>query len=279
MKKILITLLLITSAAGFAFAAEVSTEAKLQYNQGVDYYKLGRYEAAMSAFKQAIAIDPNYTDAYYNLGSILEYMKQDDAALTVFKQIIVRNPSDYESVFKAANLSFKLGKTDAAKKYLTIIPPSSLVYSKAQQLANVMNTDMQTLRAQDQAAKKAATIIPQTNGVYSNLGSPTGITSDVNGNLYIAAFADNAIYKISPSGEKKLYVKDSRVNGPIGLAMDSQGNLYVANYNADNVLKITSAGTISALISNVKKPYCLYVKGSLLFISSQGTDSVLRYKL
>ena len=154
MKKILITLLLIVSAAGYTFAAEPSTQAKLQYNQGVDYSRLGEYDKAVAAFKQAIAIDPNYTDAYYNLGSILEFIKQDEAALTVFKQIIVRNPTDYESVYKAAEISARLGKTDAAKQYLSIIPQSSIAYSKAQELARKLNTSLQAIKQEQQKANK-----------------------------------------------------------------------------------------------------------------------------
>lgn len=284
MKKILITLLLIVSAAGYTFAAEPSTQAKLQYNQGVDYSRLGEYDKAVAAFKQAIAIDPNYTDAYYNLGSILEFIKQDEAALTVFKQIIVRNPTDYESVYKAAEISARLGKTDAAKQYLSIIPQSSIAYSKAQELARKLNTSLQAIKQEQQKAKqtpkqqttqKAA----QSNGIYQNLGSPTGIATDSSGNLYVAGFSDNAVYKIAPDGSRKLYVKDARIKGPIGLATDAQNNLYLANYNADNVLKISSNGQISVLIASVKKPYCIHIKDNNLFVSSQGTNSVIRYKL
>ncbi len=284
MKKILITLLLIVSAAGYTFAAETSTQAKLQYNQGVDYSRLGEYDKAVTAFKQAIAIDPNYTDAYYNLGSILEFIKQDEAALTVFKQIIVRNPTDYESVYKAAEISARLGKTDAAKQYLSIIPQSSIAYSKAQELARKLNTSLQAIKQEQQKAKqtpkqqttqKAA----QSNGIYQNLGSPTGIATDSSGNLYVAGFSDNAVYKIAPDGSRKLYVKDARIKGPIGLATDAQNNLYLANYNADNVLKISSNGQISVLIAGVKKPYCLHIKDNMLYVSSQGTNAVIRYKL
>ena len=117
MKKLFLTLIILISAVNITFAAEISNEAKLQYNQGVDYYRLGQYDKAMAAFRQAIAIEPNYIDAYYNLGTILEFIKQDDAALVVFKQIIVRNPNDYDAVYKAAVLSQKLGQTDKAKEY------------------------------------------------------------------------------------------------------------------------------------------------------------------
>ena len=279
MKKLLITLLLIVSAAGSTFAAEISNQAKLQYNQGVDYYKLGQYDKAITSFKEAIATEPNYIDAYYNLGSILEFQKQYEAALTVFKQIIVRKPTDYESVYKAAHLSAKLGQTDKAKQYLSIIPPSSMVYANAQRLASTFNTDMQTIKQEQKAAIDAAKPITQSNGIYENLGSPTGIAADSMGNLYVAGFSDNAIYRISPDGAKKLFAKDDRIKGPIGLAIDGQNNLYIANYNSDNILKISASGALSVLISNVKKPYCLHIKDGMLFVSSQGANSVVRYKL
>ena len=279
MKKLFLTLIILISAVNITFAAEISNEAKLQYNQGVDYYRLGQYDKAMAAFRQAIAIEPNYIDAYYNLGTILEFIKQDEAALVVFKQIIVRNPNDYDAVYKAAVLSQKLGQTDKAKEYLSLIPPTAVVAGKAQSLANSMKTDLQTIKKEQQDKINKSKTITQTNGVYQNLASPTGMTTDSNGNLYIAGFSDNSILKISPDGTKKLFAKDARINGPIGLECDSAGNLYVANYNGDNVLKISNKGAISVLIGNVKKPYCLHIAGNLLFISSQGTNSVIRYKL
>lgn len=278
-KKLLITLIIIISAVNISFAAEISTEAKLQYNKGVDMYRIGRYDDAIAAFKDAIAEDPDYIDAYYNLGSILEFIKQDDAALGVFRQIILRKPTDYEAVYRAAALSAKLGQTDQAKSYLSLIPPTSIVNSKAQQLASSLKTDMQTIKHEQQQIAQQSQKISQSNGTYENLGSPTGMTTDKDGNLYVAGFSDNAIVKISPNGSRRLFVKDSRLNGPIGLECDSAGNIYVANYNANNVLKISSTGVVSVLIGNIPKPYCLHIDGDLLFISAQGSNSVIRYKL
>ncbi len=285
MKKLLITLFILSFTGFFCFAIaedfyEPPTEAKLQYNQGVDYYKIGQYDKAMASFRQAISIDPNYIDAYYNLGTILEYLKQNDNALDVFKQIIVRNPNDYESVYKAADLSVKLGQPEKAKSYLSLIPVESTIYAKAQNLANSMNTDMQTLKAQtDKTANADIHTIDQSNGMYNNIVSPTGVTTDKNGNLYVACFSDNMIYKITPDGKKILFVKDAKINGPIALANDSFGNIYVSNYNSNNVVKISPTGAISTQISNIQKPYGLHVADGMLFVSSQGDNSVLRYKL
>ena len=285
MKKLLITLFLLANT-GFALCAEPAqpyeptTEAKLEYNRGIDYYKIGQYDRAMASFRQAINLDPNYIDAYYNLGSILEYLKQDEAALAVFKQIIVRKPDDYESVYKAANLSSKLGQADKAKTYLALIPAESSVYARAQKLASSLNTDMQTIKVKEgENANTEASPIEQTNGMYNDIASPTGITTDSNGNIYVACFSDNMIYKITSDGKKFIFIKDAKLNGPIGMVSDAAGNIYVANYNSNNVVKITPSGAISILISNIQKPYGLHINGDLLFVSLQGTNSVLRYKL
>lgn len=320
-KKILTSafvLALFTCTTAFA---EINNQAKLQYNQGLDYYRTGQYEKAIQSFKNAISLDSNYIDAYYNLGVILQQTNKDAEALNVFKQIIVRNPNDYEAVYNAASLSAKLGQTSNAKQYLSLIPYSSSLSNKARALANSIKTQEEALAAaaaakaaaEEQAKALAQTkidfdkepvkqqntvqqtviqqpvkqqpidiqrfVIPQTNGSYESLPSPTGVTTDAEGNLYVASFSNNSITKIAPSGTKTDFVKNSTLNGPIDIEADNNGNIYVANYNTDNVIKITPSGEISQLLGNIKKPYCLHIRDGVLFISSQGSNNVIRYKL
>lgn len=281
MKKILILFVILFLAAPKLFAAPpISTEAILQYNQGIDYYKIGQYNDAITAFRNAIHIDPDYIDAYYNLGSVLEYLQQYDAALVVFKQIIVRQPNDYDSVYKAAWLSYKLGEYDKAKTYLKIIPPNCPRSNDAKTLATELNyiiTPQKTVSLQPPPQPK--TSVTQTSGLFQNISAPTGIASDKEGNLYIAEYNNNTVLKITPDDQRIVYLKDSQISGPVGLGFDNSGNLYIANYSKDNILKASPLGEISVLISNVKKPYYLYIKGNMLYVSCQGSDSVLRYKL
>ena len=282
MKKLLLTIaLLILSLPVLAEPLyDTSNEAKLEYNQGIDFYKSGQYDRSMGAFRRAIALDPNYIDAYYNLGSILEYLRQNEAALDVFKQIIVRKPDDYESLYKASNLSYKLGNTDNAKKYLSLIPANSTIYTQAQELAKQMGTDIQTIKADISREAMAQTQQQNTqNEMYNDLPSPTGIAGDRAGNIYVACFSDNMIYKITPDGKRIIFIKDSRINGPIALVSDTYDNIYISNYNGDNILKVTPTGNISTLISNIQKPYGMSVVNGMLYVSSQGTNSVLKYKL
>lgn len=279
MKKLIAAAFIVTMSCATVFA-EVSTEAKLQYNQGLDYYRMGQYTEAIDSFKKAISIDPNYIDAYYNLGVILQHSNRNSEALGIFKQIMVRKPNDYEAVYNAAVLSEKLGQIENAKRYLALIPESSPVIGNARTLAMAMNTDLETITEElKQQAAANTPKIPQTNGNYTNIASPTGVTTDKDGNVYVASFSNNSITKITPTGAKSDFVKNATLNGPIDIESDADGNIYVANYNSNNVVKITPSGTVTQLLGNVKNPYCLHLKDGMLFISSQGSNTVVRYKL
>lgn len=288
-------------------SASISTDAKLQYNKGIDYYQVGQFEQAADCFKQAVELDPNYIDAYYNLGSIWEYLNKDEAALSVFKQIILRKPDDSEAVFKAANLSYKLGYYEKAKMYLSLIPKNSMISAQVKQLEADINTKLQAA-AQNQSNNdenktsqyvssnnteqnenymvqpnpepSAQTSVPAgTKYIYKDISSPTGVAADKSLNLYIAGFSDNTIYKIDSNNTKIVYLKNEKIDGPIGIAMDLDNNLYIANYNKNNVLKFDINGELSEFIKDVDKPYCVYVLDNYLYVSCQGSNSVVKYKI
>ena len=271
-----IALILLLSAGLSAYAGEVPVEAKLDYNQGIDFYKLGMYERAIESFRSAVRIYPDYTDAYYNMGTVLEYLKQYAEALNVYKQVYVRNPNDYEIIYKMAFLSSKLDDYDKASEYVKLIPASSSYYQKGKELAESMKLGYEPM---PQKPVNTPSIIAQYSGVYEGVISPTGVTTDSKGNLYIAEFSDNAIIKITPDNKRQIFLKSDIIKGPISLATDEAGNIYVSNYNANNVVKITPQGSASVFLSNVDKPYGLHVNGNMLFITCQGSNAVMRQKL
>lgn len=263
----------------FAFAEEqntvIPTDAKLEYNHGIDCYKLGQYEEAIASFRTAIRLYPDYIDAYYNLGTLLDYLKQYDEALSIFEQIINRNPKEYEAIYNATKLSALLGDRMSAVRYASMIPKSSGYYTKATEIMAKYN--IQTVNGT--LGENKPSNVNQTGGCYPNITSPTGVTTDKFGNLYVSSFTDNAIFKISPDGKKVLFFKSSVLQGPISIASDEAGNIYVANYNANNVLRLTHSGACSVLTTNVAKPYGIHVNGNMLFVACQGSNSVLRLKI
>lgn len=276
--KLLLTILaigLFFVTIGNVYAAEqpavIPTDAKLEYNHGIDCYKLGQYEDAIASFRTAIRLYPDYIDAYYNLGSLLDYLKQSDEALSIYEQIVERKPDEYEALYNCAKLSAQLGDKTNAAKYADMIPKSSGFYTKA---TNAISQYKVTPTAV--AAKPS---LNQTPGAYPNITSPTGLTTDTFGNLFVSSFTDNAIYKITPDGKKMLFYKSPNLKGPISLTSDGAGNIYVANYNANNVLKLSKAGACTVLTSNVSSPYGIHVDGNILFVACQGSNSVMRIKI
>lgn len=271
-----IAAILMLSMSLSVYAAEVPVDAKMDYNQGIDFYKLGMYERAIESFRSAVRIYPDYIDAYYNLGTVLEYLKQYAEAINAYKQVYVRNPNDYEVIYKLADLSAKIEDYDKASDYLKLIPTSSSYHQRGVELAESVKLSTQDL--QPQPVNKQSNVAVYS-GVYENILSPTGITTDKLGNVYVALFSDNSIIKITPDGKRKVFVKSPLISGPISLASDSIGNIYVSNYNTNNVVKITPLGSPSVLVSKVDKPYGLHVEGNMLFITCQGSNSIFRQKI
>ena len=274
MFKKIVTIALLSMSLS-VYAAEVPVDAKLDYNQGIDFYKLGMYERAIESFRSAIRTYPDYIDAYYNLATILEYLKQYAEAISVYKQVYLRNPNDYEVIYKLALLSSKLEDYTKANEYLNLIPTSSSYYQRVQELTETIKTSTNLPPQKNNVPSKIATY----SGIYENILSPTGITTDILGNVYVATFSDNSIIKITPDGKRQVFLKSTQINGPISLATDGLGNIYVSNYNANNVLKITPQGVVTILVANIDKPYGLHVEGNMLFITCQGSNSILRQKL
>lgn len=257
-------------------ADEIPVDARMDYNQGIDFYKLGMYERAVESFRSAIRTYPDYVDAYYNLATVLEYLRQYSEALNIYKQVYIRNPNDYEVIYKLALMSSKIEDYNKAAEYIQLIPQTSPYYQRALELSETCKL---AVAPPPPKAVNPQSKIAQYSGVYENVPSPTGITTDFNGNLYVAGFSDNIIYKITPDNKRQIFVKNELINGPISLVSDSIGNIYVSNYNANNVVKITPQGSISIIIGKIDKPYGMHIEGNMLFVTCQGSNSIIRHRL
>ena len=287
-KKLILTVLILffqvcflTLNLAFATEVEVSEEdqqkAEYSYKKGIEMVRVKAYDNAISAFKNALQYNPNLTDALYNIASIYCAQQRYEDAYKTYLKIIEINPNDYDSILQAAKIAYNKQNYSLAMKYIKYIPDDYEYYYVAQQLYKDAKEQFETQKNRVERSK-LTTANKNERVLIDKFNSPAGMVVDSNGNMYVAAYSDNAIIKVDKNKNKSNFVKDYLLNGPVGLAIDIYDNIYVANYDGNNILKITK-GHISVFMDKVSKPYFLYIKDDILYISEQGNDVVLTYNL
>ena len=69
-----------------AMAEKKPGDAMIQYGLGTEYRKAGDLAAASEAFKATVKINPDYTAAWQELGSVLAEMNDRDEAIRVLRE-------------------------------------------------------------------------------------------------------------------------------------------------------------------------------------------------
>ena len=103
----------------------------VRYNMGYFLQQEGEIEQATEVYKELIATDPSYANAYYNLGFIsLEFQNKPDEALGWFEKAAKANPRYAEAVYMRGLCNEKLQKKELAiadyQASLTINPGFNL---------------------------------------------------------------------------------------------------------------------------------------------------------
>lgn len=99
---------------------------------------------------------------------------------------------------------------------------------------------------------------PGDSAQFSNLA---GITTDAQGNVYVADFSNSRIRKITPAGVVSTFAGGAfgYLDGPAvsakflepwGVTADGQGNFFVADTYNNRIRKISAAGTVSTVAGN-----------------------------
>lgn len=97
-----------------------NTGANQYFQQGLDFAAQQNRQAAEAAFRRVIQIDPNFAEAYANLGSILANQNKLAEALPNFQTAIRLKPNVPEFHYMLAQVLYAQNKTadavESAKK-------------------------------------------------------------------------------------------------------------------------------------------------------------------
>lgn len=270
--------------------AQSSPEAIRNYNQGIEDYQQGRAADALKKFQRATQLDPNYGDAYYNIGSLYYQMKQYEPARDMFQKSVNLNPTDGQAKYNLGLTLEKLSRLGEAVNVLSQIPPSDPKFTQAKQKIDELKPALKPQAPATQAtqpqqpAKPAAPAVtkPTLHAFSKGYDGPTGITIGPGGFMYVANYTKNQIYRVGANGDKSVFAQGELLKGPIGLVYNPKTNeLYVANYVLNNVVRINAAGKASVLVSGVGKPYNLYLDtvNNALYVSEQEGNVISRITL
>jgi trimeric autotransporter adhesin len=103
----------------------------------------------------------------------------------------------------------------------------------------------------------------------ASLYLPTGVATDLAGNLYIADYGNNRIRKVTTGGIITTvagngaagYAGDggpatsASLSNPSNAVLDANGNLYIADFNNNRVRKVSANGTITTVAGNGQPAY------------------------
>ncbi|MEG4027523.1 MULTISPECIES: tetratricopeptide repeat protein [unclassified Microcoleus] len=146
------------------------------HNLGNFLQESGRFDEAVSAYKQAIELNPNFSWSYHSLGDVLLKLEQWDEAVAAYKKAVELNPDFSWSYHNLGDALLKLRQwEEAAAAYRCEI---ALKSDFAWSFCNLGDA-LTKLKQWDEAIPrylKAVEIDGDLPGIYEKLGSALGQT-------------------------------------------------------------------------------------------------------
>lgn len=120
------------AAAVLGRAREASSKLpRAQNDIGVCLFELGRYDAAIAAFRSAVTLAPGYAEAWKNLGCALNEAGREDEATPVLQQAVLLQPLLAEAWFELFRALFDADRPGPAVEALSRAVASSPGYGWA----------------------------------------------------------------------------------------------------------------------------------------------------
>ena len=184
------------------------------YNiRGAVYQGLGQLDASVQAYNKALAIKPDYAEAYYNMGNALKDQGKLVMTIEAYNKALALKP-DYADCYLNKGVALQAqGKleeaTGAYSQALTIKPDCATAYNN---MGSVLQ-DQGKLEEAIESYNKALAIKPDYAEAYNNMG----VTLQEQGKLEEAIESYNKALAIKPD--------DAEIFSNMGNVLKEQGKL------------------------------------------------------
>ena len=111
----------------FQAIAKAVNDAEAHHELGDQLRVRGRYEEALSEYRQALQLDPKHKDTQFNIAACLEYLGHFAEARDGYLLAGKQNPADRDVDLRLARVSYKMGDLASALESIKRVKPATEV--------------------------------------------------------------------------------------------------------------------------------------------------------
>ena len=122
---------------------------------------------------------------------------------------------------------------------------------------------------------EASALTKKVTRLMGKTSTPSAITMDRRGNLYVANYEKGCVEVIMPDGMKTVFAEG--LTTPTGIAVDSKGKVYVCEALPGTVQCIHPCGTMTCVADGLSYPSGITIgRDGHLFVACKGDDSIVK---
>jgi len=137
---------------------------------GACYSEIGPVESAIKSFEKAIALNPNYAEAHYNLGVAFQRTRRLDEAIEYYKEAINAKHAYPTAHNNLGLIALERGNIDSAIKSFEWAVAYNPEYAEAHNNLGAAFQELKQFDAAIKQYKKAVAINPEYAQAFNNLG-------------------------------------------------------------------------------------------------------------
>lgn len=186
---------------------EARSKARKLYKEGVKYGEAGLFPQAAEIFKQVVALDPYFSDAFFSLGHAYFDMKRWAEAADSLERALELNPKDVEARDRLSFARTMLQPYGGGTKPVTAKPPAPVAPRTEQKPSGAQVS----MTAKVPAPKAENTEVPETKTTVENKAPVENKATAENKaeNKTDDEMALTRIYRIGPNDVLDVRVVDS----------------------------------------------------------------------